>query len=494
MFPHCDMDRRRLNNGNCPRGGQPPPTDHGATPVLSHPRALPLLVAGAFFMEYLDGTVIATALPQMALSFGLRPVDVSLGMSAYLLTLAVFLPASGYMAERFGARRVFTSAVVVFTVASIACGVSIGLKTFVAARILQGVGGAMMVPVGRLVVLRTTAKKDLMSAVATLTWPALMAPILAPPLGGFLTAYASWRWIFFINVPLGLFGIWLALRLVPTERGGHSQRFDILGFVLTAFAVLALMGVTEIVGRDVIDWRLIGILLPASAFLGYLAVRHMRRSAAPILDLATLKVPSFAVSVVGGSLFRMAVSAIPFLLPLLFQVGFGLDAFHSGLLVLALFVGNVGIKPVTTPILRRFGFRATIVGNGLLTAGGILLCATLRPSTSVWLVVAILGFGGATRSMGLTAISTIAFADVEERRMNGANTLFNMLQQMSLGLGVALGSLCLRIAQLWRPPGAAHATPAEFSIAFGLVSLIALVAIADAIALPADAGAQVARG
>ncbi len=463
-------------------------------PFLSHPRALPLLVAGAFFMEFLDGTVIATALPQMALSFGLRPVDLSLGMSAYLLTLAVFLPASGYMAERFGARTVFTAAIAVFTLASIACGVSVGFKTFVAARILQGVGGAMMVPVGRLVVLRTTAKKDLMNAIAMLTWPALMAPILAPPLGGFLTTYASWRWIFFINVPLGVVGLWAARRLVPPGRFGEARRFDALGFTLTGLAVLAFMGASDIVGRERIDWRLVGLLLPASAVMGGLALRHVRRTAAPILDLDTLRVPSFSVAVMGGSLFRMAVSAVPFLLPLMFQVGFGLDAFRSGLLVLALFIGNVGIKPVTSPILRRFGFRTTMVGNGLLAAAGILLCAILRPGTPLWLVLAILCFAGATRSMGLTAVSTIAFADVAETRMSGANTLFNMLQQMSLGLGVTLGAVSLRIAQLWRPSSATHSTPLEFSIAFALVSLVALAALADALALPADVGVEVAKG
>ena len=445
-------------------------------------------------MEFLDGTVIATALPQMAVSFGLRPVDLSLGMSAYLLTLAVFLPASGYVAERFGARTVFSAAIVVFTLASVACGVSVGLKTFVAARVLQGVGGAMMVPVGRLVVLRTTAKKDLMNAIAVLTWPALMAPILAPPLGGFLVTYASWRWIFFINVPLGIVGLWAALRLVPQARFGRSQRFDATGFALTGFAVLALMGASEIVGRERIDWRLVGLLVPVSALMGALALRHMRRTAAPILELDTLRVPSFSVAIMGGSLFRMAVSAVPFLLPLMFQVGFGFDAFRSGLLVLALFIGNVGIKPMTSPILRRFGFRATMVGNGLLAAASILLCATLRPLTPLWLVLTILCFGGATRSMGLTAINTIAFADVEETRMSGANTLFNMLQQMSLGLGVTLGAVSLRIAQLWRPASATHAVPLEFSIAFALVSLVALLAIVDAIALPADAGMEVARG
>ena len=461
--------------------------------LLSHPRALPLLVAGAFFMEFLDGTVIATALPQMARSFDVRAVDVSIGMSAYLLTLAVLLPASGYMAERFGPRPVFCTAIAVFTLASIACGFSTGLWSFTAARILQGAGGAMMVPVGRLVVLRTTAKTDLMSAIAMLTWPALTAPILAPPLGGFLATYATWRWIFFINLPLGLVGLWLAWRIVPGWAAERRRPFDRIGFVLTGLCGLAIMLGAEVLGRDTIDWPLAGALLAASLILSVLSVRHLFRHPTPILDLKSLSIPSFAVSIFGGSLYRIAVSTLPFLLPLMFQIGFGFDAFRSGLMVLALFVGNIAIKPLTSPILRRFGFRTVLIGNGLAMVVMILLCAVIRPDTPIPVTLAILAIGGMTRSMGFTAINTIAFADIAPSRMSGANTLFNVVQQMAFGLGVAVGALALRIAQIWRPPGAAHATPMEFSIAFGIVSLVALAAIADAAVLPAGVGAEVAR-
>ena len=462
--------------------------------LLAHPRTLPLLVAGAFFMEFLDGTVIATALPTMARDFHLRPVDLSVGMSAYLVTLALLLPASGWAAERFGARRVFCSAIATFTLASIACGASRGLWSFTAARVVQGAGGALMVPVGRLAVLRRTPKSDLMTAMAILTWPALAAPLIAPPLGGFITTYASWRWIFLINVPIGLAGLALAARVVPEGRGDASRKLDRLGLVLTGSAVLAPMIAVELLGREKVDWPLVAGLAAMGLGLGTLALRHIGRHPDPILTLAGLKVRSFAIVAGGGTLYRIAVGAIPFLLPLMFQVGFGLDAFHSGLLVLALFLGNIGIKPMTSAVLRRFGFRRTLIGNGVLAALAILALTLIAASTPLPSTVALLVVAGATRSMGLTALNTLAFAEVPATALNGANTLFNMLQQMGFGLGVAIGAVALRFAELWRPEGVGHATPLEFRIAFGLVTLVALCAVADFRRLPPTAGAEVTRG
>lgn len=461
--------------------------------LLDHPRTLAFLVAGAFFMEFLDGTVIATALPQMAVSFGVRANDVGIGMSAYLLTLALLLPASGYAADRFGARPVFATAIIVFTLASIACGLSPGLGSFVLARIIQGAGGALMVPVGRLVVLRTTAKSDLMRAIAILTWPALAAPIIAPPLGGFFTAYSTWRWIFFINVPLGLIGLALALRVVPRFPPRRDLSFDTLGFILTGLACLALMVGVDMLGGETIHWPAALAAFALGLGLGLLALRQARRAVHPILDLSGLSAPTFAVSIIGGSIFRIAVSTVPFLLPLMFQIGFGFDAFHSGLLVLALFVGNLLMKPMTSAVLRRFGFRTTMVGNGILAAVLIAACALLRPQTPVPVVLVILLLGGMARSMGLTAINTIAFADIPPQGMSGANSLFNVVQQMSLGMGIAAGAVILRFAELWRPAGAAAATPLEFSIAFGLVGLLTLLSVLDAALLPEAAGAEVAR-
>ena len=462
--------------------------------LLDHPRTLPLLVAGAFFMEFLDGTVIATALPAMARDFGLKPVDLSVGVSAYLFTLALLLPASGWAAERFGARRVFCAAVGVFTLASVACGLSTGLATFTLARIVQGAGGALMVPVGRLAVLRATPKPDLMRAMAILTWPALTAPVIAPPLGGLIVTAASWRWIFLINLPLGLFALWLAARVVPPERAGAPRRFDVLGFALVGLTLLALLAAVELMGREAVDWRLVGAFAAAAFALGVPALRHLRRHPAAILRLDGFAVRSFAVCMRGGTLFRVAVGAVPFLLPLTFQVGFGLDAFRSGLLVLALFLGNLGMKPLTTAVLQRFGFRRVLVGDAVLASVAILALAALSPATPLPVTLLLLAFAGATRSMGLTTINTLAFAEVAPDAMAGANTLFNMFQQLGFGFGVALGALALRLAELWRPAGALQATPAEFRIAFALVSVAGLAAALDALRLPADVGAEVARG
>lgn len=451
-------------------------------------RLVALLVAGAFFMEFLDSTVIATAIPQMAATFGVRPADLGIGVSAYVLTLAVLLPLSGWVADRFGPRLVFGGALAVFTVASLLCGLSQSVSGFVAARVLQGAGGAMMVPVGRLVVLRTTEKSDLLRAIATLTWPALVAPILAPPLGGFITAYASWRWVFFINLPLGIAGVGLSAHLMPRHTDEARRPLDWLGFVLTGLACLALMSGLDMVGAADVHWRTATALLASGTLLGALAVMAARRNVAPLLDFAALKIPSFAFCALGGSLFRIAVSVVPFLLPLMFQIGFGFDAFHSGLLVLAVFAGNLAMKPGTSRVLRRFGFRTVLVCNGLITAAGIAACALIRPETPLGVTLAILFVGGAARSMQLTAISTLAFADVPVERINGANTLFTMLQQISLGLGVACGVIALRAAHAWYGTGSAVISVPEFHAAFLITSFLAAASILDACWLDRSAG------
>lgn len=460
-------------------------------PAKTYAPALALLVAGAFFMEILDGTVIATALPQMAVSFGARAVDLNVGMSAYLLTLAVFIPASGWVADRFGARSVFCTAICIFTAASILCGISNGLFTFTAARIVQGIGGAMMVPVGRLIVLRNTSKGDLMRAIATITWPGLVAPILGPPLGGFITTYASWRWVFYLNVPLGLIGLAFAAALIPNHRSEARRPLDWIGFALTGLACLALMNAFDLIGRPDIGWALAGGMLAASLAFGILAVRHAFRHPTPLVDLTPLRIPTFVVTVYGGSLFRIAISTVPFLLPLMFQVGFGLDAFASGLLVLAVFAGNLAIKPATSPILRRFGFRRTLIVNGLIAAASIFACALISPQTPTFVTLIILFVGGMSRSMQFTANNALAFADIPDGGMGGANTLFNMLQQMSMGLGIAVGAIALRLAETLLPAPSAAATIGQFHLAFALVGAMALVALIDSLSLASGAGGNV---
>jgi EmrB/QacA subfamily drug resistance transporter len=453
--------------------------------------AIAFLVAGAFFMENLDGTVVVTALPQMANSFGVHPVDLNIGVSSYVLTLAILIPASGWIADRFGARAVFASAVAIFTVASVLCGICESLSAFTFARVLQGAGGAMMVPVGRLAVLRTTEKRDLIGALATLTWPGLAAPVLGPPLGGFITTYASWRWIFFLNVPLGVVALALALRIIPLGSRDKKTPFDWVGFVLVGLACFALMFGLDLVGREDAAWSFAGFSLLGGVALSAAAVVHARGQAHPLVDFRALIVRSYAVTIWGGSLFRIAIASVPFLLPLLFQIGFGLSAFSSGLLVLAVFAGNLLIKPFTTPILRRFSFRHVLIVNGLSNAVLIFACAFLTPTTPVFVIVSLLFVSGMTRSMQFTALGALAFADIPAYLMSGANTLLNVAQQLAMGMGIAVGAVVLRMVGLFDASAAGVIPLAHFHIAFVIVAAIALFGVIDAWGLRPDAGDEI---
>ncbi|HBU95389.1 MFS transporter [Leclercia adecarboxylata] len=451
-----------------------------------------LLVAGAFFMEFLDGTVIATALPDMAKSFGVQAVDLNIGISAYLITLAVLIPASGWIADRFGARKVFTLALAIFTLASVLCGLATSVDQFVAMRVLQGMGGALMVPVGRLAVLRTTPKHLLITAIATLTWPALVAPIIGPPLGGFITSYATWRWIFFINVPLGLIAIVLALRIIPDISEETRRPFDTPGFIATSVAMVSLVCAMEMMGAQQVNTTLTLALLATGVVTLIYALRHFRRARWPMIRLDALQVPTFRVTMYGGSLFRASISAVPFLLPLLFQVGFGMDAFHSGLLVLAVFVGNLTIKPATTPLLRGLGFKKLLLINGALNVLALLACAFLTPQTPVWVIMLVLYLGGVFRSIQFTAISTLAFADVPSPQMSYANTLFSTATQLAVGLGITLGAIGIRIGELCSEMLGIDALPGiSFRLAFVAIALVCLLGMFDTLRLVKDAGSAV---
>jgi len=450
------------------------------------PRTVALLVAGAMFMEQLDGTVIATALPQIATSFAVAPVDLNVGMSAYLMTLAVFIPASGWIADKFGARSVFASAIATFTIASILCGLSETLWQFIGSRVLQGVGGALMVPTGRLIVLRNTEKHHLMRAIAYLTWPALSAPILGPPLGGLITTYASWRWIFLLNVPLGLIAIGFALALIPNVRGGGRGPFDWSGFAMTGLAGLGVVYSLETIGHGGMDGAVSGLILAASLALGLLTIRHMLRAAHPLLDLSAFRVPTFMIAVRGGTAFRAAIAALPFLLPLLFQLAFGLDPFASGLLLLAVFAGNLGMKPATSTVLNRVGFKTTLLLNGCIAIATILGCSLLTPETPKAVIIPLLFVSGLARSMQFTTLNTLAFADIPQPRMSGANTLFSMLNQMASGLGIAIGAIALRLGASLHP-GADAVTTHDFRIAFWVVAVLAMAAFLDFHRLAPDA-------
>ncbi|GCB44366.1 MFS transporter [Streptomyces sp. NL15-2K] len=453
-----------------------------------------LLVAGAFFMENLDATIISTAAPDMAASFGTRPEAVGVTMTAYLVALAVFIPVSGWAADRWGTRRVFAWAIAVFTVASALCAAADGLTELVLTRVLQGIGGAMMVPVGRLTVLRTTSKPDLLRAIAWLTWPGLLAPVLAPALGGLFTTYASWRWIFLVNVPLGVAALPATLWLLPDlrrEDGRGQRRLDLVGFVLAGTGLAALVLGLELLGGPPAGWGAAALWLGAGLLASGLAVRHLLRSRRPLLDLATFRVVTFRVSNSGGALFRAAISAVPFLLPLMFQQALGWSAARAGLVLVSVFAGNIAVKPFTTPLLRRFGFRTVLVVNGAATAVTFLLCGLLDPRTPLALVVAALFVSGVCRSVSLSAYATIVFADIEPERTADANALSSTVQQLATGLGIALAALGLRAAGPLASLLDLDGPTAAYALAFGILAVLPLACVVEALRLPRDAGAVV---
>lgn len=453
-------------------------------------RRLVWLVAGAFFMELLDSTVITTALPQMAESFHTQPIHLSTGVSAYLLALAVFIPLSGWMADRFGSRQVFGGALLIFTFASVLCSLSTSLLSFTAARILQGLGGAMMVPVGRMAVLRTTPKERLVQAIAMLTWPALGAPVLGPPLGGFITTHWSWHWIFLLNVPFGLIGFALTLFLIDGEPGGRRP-FDLTGFLLSGLGCCALMYGCDLASQTPFD----GLQVILSAALGgaalLAAVHHLKRTPHPLIELDALHIPTFLLTMRGGSLFRMAINSAPFLFPLMFQLAFGFDATRSGLLLLALFAGNLCMKTATTPLMRAWGFRTVLIANGILVALGFLLAMLLTPTTPTPLIMLVLFFTGLSRSMQFTALSTFSFCDVPQRAMSGASTLSSILVQMSSGLGVALAAIALRIASTAFPVEGHGLSVTAFRASFLAMATLSALGLIDLFALSPDAGTRV---
>jgi EmrB/QacA subfamily drug resistance transporter len=441
-------------------------------------------------MEFLDGSIITTALPHMAVSLGTTPVALEAAVSIYLLTVAIFILPSGWMADRFGPRPVFTGAIILFTASSVLCGLAESPNALVAARAIQGIGGAMMVPVGRLVVLRATAKPDLMRAIAILTWPALTAPLLGPPLGGFLSEYLSWRWIFFINVPLAAIGVALALRLMPTDREVSARPFDFLGFILAGTLCFLAMSGLSAAGNDPSGPWIVGIVCLAGCFAVGLAM-HVRHHAYPIIDPGPFIFQTFRAALAGGTVMRILISAVPFLLPLLFQLGFGLDAVHAGLFVLALFVGNILIKPATSAMLRRAGFRSVLVINGLVQASTMVGCAYLDPKTPPLTIVALLVLSGASRSLQFTALNTLAFADVPKDAMSAANTLFSVAFQMSLGVGVALGAALIRLSTTLAGTHSASPMLADFRFAFLALTAMTVLAALNHARLPMDAGAAV---
>ncbi len=449
-------------------------------------RLTSIAIASALFMEFIDSTALSTALPTLARAFHTDPLHLKLALTSYILALAVFAPASGWVADRYGARRVFMAAMTTFLVGSVLCGSSRSLGALVACRLLQGLGGAMMTPVGRLIIVGTTPKSELVSAMAWFTMPALVGPLLGPPLAGIILGMADWPWIFYVNVPVCLAGLAAVAALVPRTRAPRPGPFDTLGFLYAAVAVSAFVGACETFGVEVVP-RVVQIAgLALAAVTGVLYVRHSLRVERPVLDLTLFRVPTFRASVVGGTFVRLGIGAGPLLLPLLLQVALGWTPLKAGLVSIWQSVGALSAKPAAPPLLRRWGFRAVLIGTVIASAVLTALPGFFRPGTPVLLLVAIFVLSGFARSNQFTASNAVAYADVPKERVSAASTLATVTQQIGLSLGISFGGTVLHLA---RGAGAAL-TPDRFTLPYLAVGAITLFALPVYRRLPASAGAS----
>ena len=456
---------------------------------MNKERLIPLIVAAALFMENMDSTVIATSLPAIAADIGTSPLTLKLAITSYLLSLAIFIPASGWTADRFGARNVFSVAIAVFMIGSIGCAVSSSVTDFVVARTLQGLGGAMMTPVGRLVLLRSIDKSTLVSAMAWVTVPALVGPVVGPPLGGFITTYFSWHWIFLINIPIGVIGIVMAQRYIDPIRSENPDRFDLVGMVLSGLGLGGLAFGLSVAGLGLMPWPALVGLIGGGALFTVLYVRHAKRTDSPVLDFSLMRHPTMYASVLGGFLFRLGIGALPFLLPLLMQIGFGLSPFKSGLVTFTSAVGSMGMKALAARIIRAFGFRNIMSVNALVSAVFLAACALFTVSTPLLLIVIILIVGGFFRSLQFTALNTLAYADIEPAKMSRATTLVSVAQQLSVSAGVAIAAFSVEMTMAWSH--ASELTAEQFGPAFVVVGVFTALSGWFFFRMPADAGHQI---
>lgn len=456
--------------------------------VSGNYRLVALIVASALFMEFVDSTVLATALPTMAHDFGVRPQEMSVALTSYLLALAIFIPASGSMADRFGSRTVFRLAILLFMFGSFACGQSRTLEMIVLSRFVQGMGGAMMIPVGRLVLLRSVAKKDIVNAMSWLLVPALIGPILGPPLGGFIVTYLDWRWIFYINLPVGALGFYLVGRFIANFREDDPGRFDTTGFMLSGISLGCLLFGFEMVSRPS-EAVLAGGLVATGLVAGVLYVRHARSRKGAILDLQLLQDPTFRLSVIGGSITRITQGAQPFLLPLMMQVGLGMSAAKSGTITVATAIGSLAMKSFAPRILRRVGFRRALIWNGVIATVGYAVCGLFGPTWPTWAMFTVLLFCGFFMSFQFTAYNTIAYDGIDKQRMSRATAFYSTFQQLMLSLGICVAAMALHLAMLAH--GNAAPRLGDFSVAFWVVTAISATATFCNLRFAPDAGAEI---
>jgi EmrB/QacA subfamily drug resistance transporter len=461
------------------------------TPSPMAARMAIVAVASALFMQAIDSTALSTALPTLARAFGTNPIHLKLCLTAYILALAVFVPASGWAADRFGARRIFIGAMGVFLAGSVFCALSHSLTQLVMARIVQGAGGAMMTPVGRIIVVGSHPREELVKAMIWLTTPAMLGPVIGPPLSGLILSLASWPWIFYINVPVGLLGMLAVLRFVPRRRQPHPGKFDTVGFLLVATAICAAMIGADSVGQDLLPvWaQLCAWGIAAASGAAYL--RHAKHRLRPVLDLTLLRIRTLRVNQTGASTMRMTIGATPFLLPLLLQGGLGWTPLKAGLVTMATALGQLGARIGAQTFLQKFGFRTMLIATSL--AGGVTMLAAgfLRPATPIAVVIGVLAVTGFLRANNLTAAGALAFADIPDAQVSSASSLTSVVQQLAQALGITLAGLMLHISQqLTAPQGIAPLSPENFILPFGVVGLATMAGIVSYLPLPKNAGAN----
>ncbi|XAH24991.1 MFS transporter [Xylophilus sp. GW821-FHT01B05] len=448
---------------------------------FAHYRIVPLVVACPLFLQNLDTSVMATALPSIASSLQVQVLHLNLAITAYLLSLAVFLPVSGWLSERFGPKRVFCGAIVFFSLGSALCGAAQSLPQLVLFRVLQGIGGAMMVPVGRLILLRSVPPERMVSAMVWFTVPGAIGRMAGPLFGGAIVTLVSWRWIFLVNIPFGLLGVLMAMRYVDGEAMAPDPTgqapFDLLGFVLLATGLTGVLGALETAGRALVpaavSWALAGAGL--LALLAY--YRHSRRRSEPLIDIAILRYPTYRAAVLGGMPLRIAIGASPFLLPLMLQLGFGLSPLKSGLLTVATAIGSLSTRTVMVRMIRAVGFRSLLLGATFMTSVFYASYGLFRPSTPHVLMFGVMLLGGLCNSMAMVTLNTLGYSEIPRPRMSHATALSSMAQQLSLSLGVVMGASLLTLTSLLRGGDAAHLQAGDFSPAFVVIGTMTMLSV-----------------
>lgn len=449
------------------------------------------IVAAALFMQNLDSTVITTALPQMAISLDTTPIHLSVGITAYMLSLAVFIPVSGWVADRFGSRTIFCAAIAVFTIGSALCGLCNGVMEFALSRVFQGIGGAMMVPVGRLVLFRAVGKAGFVRALSYLSMSAMIGPVLGPPVGGFITTFATWRWIFFLNLPIGIVGVVLVWFFLENYREENSPSFDWIGFLSTGVAIAALVLDCDLVVQPEASVVLTTGIFMLSIASGGFAAWYMSRRAEPIVDLSLLRIPSFFTGVAIGALFRVGAGGVGYLIAIMLQVNMGMSAFASGIITIAAAISSLTMKIAIPPTLKRWGFRTVLLGNGFISAFAVAACALIGATTPGYIVFLILLVGGFFRSLQFTGLTTLAYADIPNHRTSAATSFSSMMQQVMNGMGVAVAAVLLHLMQLLQGEPSTVVSVTDFRFVFLLMALIALSGCIFYARLAPDAGAEV---